>query len=390
MAELEIASFEQIAVILSQLMTNYNAIIDNYYNMFYSTTPADITITLYDSTGTLTKYTIPNRAKDFNYIRNGEGSPEDNVAAPIGTMYQDTKNGVLYLKTIGTGSTGWREIVFDRNIEEGYGSPEGVLSRAKGNLYIDLDTAYLYIKATPVGNTGWSLINVDSSQTADRNLSNLTYTGENHFANPSLSNLNSGGLAVLNERANKNLSNLSASGENHFANLSLSNLNSAGQAVLNNGANKDLSNLSTTGENHFANLGLSNLNAAGQQVINNKANTDLSNTSSTGKNVSVNWGLPDFSNGIVVLDFSSSPGTSGSYSAPVTGWIYFEIYGGQLGFIGPIKINGIDVGSSYTVQNGDYRNNFGYYVESGDVVSWTNYDAAGVINVRFYPLKGAS
>ena len=71
MAEtLEFATYEQIAILLSQLMTNYNALADNYFNMFYSETPADINLTLYNSDGTLTEYTIPNRAKDFNFIRN--------------------------------------------------------------------------------------------------------------------------------------------------------------------------------------------------------------------------------------------------------------------------------------------------------------------------------
>ena len=164
MANIEIATFEQIATVLSQLMTNYNALADNYYNIFYSTTPADITIKLYDSEGNLVSYTIPNRAKDFNYIKNGVGAPENNVPASVGTIYQDTTNGVLYIKQVGTGRTGWVAIPTDTGIEEGSGSPEGVLTRPKGAIYVDKDSATMYIKTTSVGNTGWSKIAISVSE----------------------------------------------------------------------------------------------------------------------------------------------------------------------------------------------------------------------------------
>lgn len=232
MAELDLATYEQIATLLSQLMTNYNAIIDNYYNMFYSTTPGDITITLYDESGVPKEYVIPNRAKDFNYIKNGQGSPEGNVIASVGTMYQDILNGVLYIKNSGTGNTGWVEVPINTNIEEGYGSPEGVLTRAKGTLYIDKDSAALYIKTTSTGNTGWNLISVSTSSGANIDLSNLSPAGEDHFVNKSLSNLNENGQQVLEGKANSNLDNLTSTGESHFANPSLSNLNAAGKAQI--------------------------------------------------------------------------------------------------------------------------------------------------------------
>lgn len=37
----------------------------------------------------------------------GEDSPETVVSAPIGSIYQDFKNGVLYVKKTGSGNTGW-------------------------------------------------------------------------------------------------------------------------------------------------------------------------------------------------------------------------------------------------------------------------------------------
>lgn len=40
----------------------------------------------------------------------GAGSPNGVVTAPVGSMYRDTTNGVLYLKATGAGNTGWLSI----------------------------------------------------------------------------------------------------------------------------------------------------------------------------------------------------------------------------------------------------------------------------------------
>lgn len=159
---LDIATYEQIATLLSQLTTNYNAIISNYYNMFYNTTPMDITLSLYTADGELVTYTIPNRAKDFNYVRNGSGNPEGTVQAPVGTIYQDTTNGILYIKEVGTDQNGWNRVGGDVYIESGVGSPEGSLSRARGSMYVDTQGANLYIKTTDYGKTGWLNITAKS------------------------------------------------------------------------------------------------------------------------------------------------------------------------------------------------------------------------------------
>ena len=100
MDDIKVATYEQIATLLSQLMNNYSNMINSYYDMFYNTNLMDINLQLYDDKGELKDYTIPNRAKDFNFIRNGQGSPEGVVIAPIGTTYQDTLNGDLYIKQI--------------------------------------------------------------------------------------------------------------------------------------------------------------------------------------------------------------------------------------------------------------------------------------------------
>lgn len=155
---LDLVTYEQIATLLSQLMTNYNAIIENFYDIFYNPIPNDVTIRLYTADGTIQTYTIPNRAKDFTYVRNGSGSPEGNITAPVGTIYQDTTNGILYIKETGDGKTGWNKVGGDVYIESGTSNPEGIYSRAKGSLFLDVSGADLYIKTTNYGKTGWVLI----------------------------------------------------------------------------------------------------------------------------------------------------------------------------------------------------------------------------------------
>lgn len=93
-------TYEQIATLLSHLATNYSTMAENFVTIFYDTTPKEVTFKMYDKDGILQTFTMPNRAKDFNYIKNGEGNPEGRIAAPKGTIYQDTLNGNLYVKKI--------------------------------------------------------------------------------------------------------------------------------------------------------------------------------------------------------------------------------------------------------------------------------------------------
>lgn len=110
MAELQPATFEDIVELLSHLMTNYTNMARLFNDMFYSTTPKDLSLWLYDEDGVYREHTIPNRASDFKYIVNGKGSPEGVNAANIGTIYQDTKNGELYIKQTGQDKVGWVKI----------------------------------------------------------------------------------------------------------------------------------------------------------------------------------------------------------------------------------------------------------------------------------------
>lgn len=156
---INIATFEQIATILSKLATNYSNMAMAFYNVFYNPKPMNVTIQMYDEAGVLQTYTIPNRAKDRNLILNGEGNPEGQVAGSYGTIYQDTSNGEIYVKGTPDGNTGWSVVVtkniLDSFIIHGQGSPEGVIEAGKGTIYIDQNSIELYLKATSTGTTGW-------------------------------------------------------------------------------------------------------------------------------------------------------------------------------------------------------------------------------------------
>lgn len=180
---IELATFEQIATILTQLGTNYNNLFIDYFNIFYSNEPMDVTLQYYDETGRLQTITIPNRAKDRRFILNGEGAPEGSISGQAGALYQDLLNGNVYIKQVSASDVnGWEKIIalneLEGYISKGAGNPEGRILRDKGALYIDISTSSLYVKDSVSGNTGWILVSADTSVLADRNLSNLTTEGE--------------------------------------------------------------------------------------------------------------------------------------------------------------------------------------------------------------------
>ena len=183
---IELATFEQIATILSQLATNYSNIFVDYFDIFYSPDPKNVTLQYYDETGKLNTITIPNRAMDRAYILNGSGQPEGFVSGQAGALYQDLTNGDVYIKQVSASDVnGWQKIIcladLENSISKGAGSPEGVVVRNKGALYIDTNASSMYIKSSSTGNTGWELISIDTSALANTDLSNLTPLGEEHL-----------------------------------------------------------------------------------------------------------------------------------------------------------------------------------------------------------------
>lgn len=192
----------QIAIVMSQLQHNYSQLAQNWFNIFYNNNPEDVTITFFDELGNLDTFTVPNRAKDFKNIVNGQGSPEGTVSATVGTVYQDLLNGEVYLKKVGTSTTGWIKIIteteLDGMIQRGIVDPNGNVSGQKGDLFVDKAKGDIYIKTTDTGNTGWkiaisseyathdeveTLIEQSASTKASIEFDNLTDNAEKHFIN---------------------------------------------------------------------------------------------------------------------------------------------------------------------------------------------------------------
>lgn len=179
---INVPTYEQIATILSKLATNYSNLASVFYDVFYNSTPADVTFKMYDESGVLQEYTIPNRAKDMASMLNGEGNPENNIAASMGVTYQDLRNGKLYVKETPTGNEGWSEVTTNNYLSsfimKGVGSPEGNIPARIGVLYIDEELGILYIKTTNGGNTGWQMTLISTDSFANKDLSNLSEYGE--------------------------------------------------------------------------------------------------------------------------------------------------------------------------------------------------------------------
>ena len=220
--KITVPTYEQIVVILSKLATNYSNLAHVFYDVFYNPEALDVTFKMFDDNGDLQTYTIPNRAKDMQNIKNGEGNPEGVISASMGTLYQDLENAELFIKETPSGNEGWAQLATEDYLNsvfiKGSGSPEGYVSAPKGVLYINTNEASLYIKTTVTGTTGWLLLamDIDASTLANIDLSNLSPEGLevlNQRANVDLSNLSSEGIEVLNQRANINLSNLSSVGQ---------------------------------------------------------------------------------------------------------------------------------------------------------------------------------
>lgn len=252
---LNVATYSQILTILTQLATNYTNIFTEYYNFFYSDIPMDITLQVYTEDGTLQTITVPNRAKDRQFILNGSGDPNGVITALKGSLYQDTSGGSTYLNLTGS-IDGWSKLVSNADLSSllrrGTGSPEGVEVATTGTLYLDGQNAALYIKTTATGNTGWNLISATTTVLANTDLSNLTEEGEGHFANLSLSNLDDEGISKISNKENVNnkvtVINSSSTNTQYPSAKAVYDLVGEGTGFL---ANKDLSNLTSAGDEKF-------------------------------------------------------------------------------------------------------------------------------------------
>lgn len=131
-------SLTELVDLLSELFTNINNLDKTYYDMFYNTTPMDITLERYDENGVLQTYSIPNRAKDGNNVIVGTGDPEGQVVAPTGKTYIDIDTANFYYKVqddnIPPNSSGWQLVLTASNMGDTFqtrdekGQPNGYAS----------------------------------------------------------------------------------------------------------------------------------------------------------------------------------------------------------------------------------------------------------------------
>lgn len=163
------ADIDQISVLLNKLQSNYTELANKYFDIFFNSTPTDVTLEWYDESGVLQTIIVPNRAKDFTYFRNGIVDPEGVIVAPKSTIYQNINTGEVFVKIYGTDTaSGWFKIINEASLAEflirGNGSPSGQVTAKLGTLYIDGVSGVLYIKTTPTSSTGWQpIIDVTST-----------------------------------------------------------------------------------------------------------------------------------------------------------------------------------------------------------------------------------
>lgn len=198
---LNIIDMNQIAVVLSELVQNYNELARYWYDVFHDPAAKDITVKFLDVDGNLRNYTIPNRAKDRSFILHGDTDPEGNVFASTGSLYQNTKEGKLFFKLTTEGNDGsvsatnWKELKpTDSYILNGKVDPEEIYPSKDypyGVIYANMSSGVISSN-TPdgwqsVGGAGTGLATVDELNAVDNKAVHIEgrqfITGEKIFEN---------------------------------------------------------------------------------------------------------------------------------------------------------------------------------------------------------------
>lgn len=183
------ATYEQIVTLLTQLHTNYSNLASTFYDVFYNKTPKEVTFKMFDESNNYVDYTVKNLALSNQYRAIGNESPENNVSAVQGTLYQDLNNGEVYIKHYGDTNEGWSKLVnqalLDGYIIHGNVNPNGFekdgviigkVDATPGTLYVNTDTATLYIC---VQEGTWVVISASVGGFATTSLDNITDDGNN-------------------------------------------------------------------------------------------------------------------------------------------------------------------------------------------------------------------
>lgn len=179
---LNAATYEQIVTLLSQLATNYSNLAGTFYDVFYSNVAQDVSFKMFDDSGVLKDFTVKNLAKSNEYKITGNGNPNGNIAATMGTTYQDLDSGDLYIKTTNSDSNqGWEYFIkgsfFNNYLRQGTENPNDNVSAPVGTLYVNTNTATLYI-CIDKDNSKWAPVSSSFLEFADRDLSNITDNGK--------------------------------------------------------------------------------------------------------------------------------------------------------------------------------------------------------------------
>lgn len=101
---------KQIQAQLAVLETSYANMTRTYYDMFYNSTPMDITLQIYDEDGALKTITVPNRAKSSTTTQTYAGSPAGVLEGTLGALVINTVDNTLWYKTIQNGTDGWYQL----------------------------------------------------------------------------------------------------------------------------------------------------------------------------------------------------------------------------------------------------------------------------------------
>lgn len=149
---------KQIQAQLAVLETSYANMTRTYYDMFYNSTPMDITLQIYDTKGALKTITVPNRAKSSTSAKTCIGSPAGVVEAAMGTFIINTVDNSLWYKTSQNGTDGWVQLANVNTL-----SDEFLKKNGNGELLQHLNASHIDGGTLDVAFGGTGVSNVDMS-----------------------------------------------------------------------------------------------------------------------------------------------------------------------------------------------------------------------------------
>ena len=103
---------------LTELLQNTVNMTSVFYDIFLNPVPMDVELKQYNSDNELITITIPNRAKDRQIALEGNVDPENNVVANVGACYVNVVKSTVYFKAVGSGNTGWREVLTQEGVND--------------------------------------------------------------------------------------------------------------------------------------------------------------------------------------------------------------------------------------------------------------------------------